>query len=66
MQVLIVESHKGKFNARQLSLLYTGFGWTQAKFTDLLPVGIGGLTLAYSWDLQDLGAQIALPKRNPR
>ena len=60
MQVLVVETHEGELDARELAFLDIGLGGAEAHFADLLPVGIGRRALADAGDLQDLGAQIVL------
>src|SRR5256886_2388920 len=51
VQILIVESHKGEFDALELALLDVRLGWAEAKLADLLPIGVGWSAFAYTWHL---------------
>ncbi len=60
MQVLVVEAHERQLDALELAFLHIGLGRAEAQLADLLPVGIGGRTLADTGDLQDRLAQLRL------
>ena len=66
VQVLVVETHEGQFDAGELAFCYVGLGCAEAELADLLPIGIGGRSLADAGDLQDFSAQIVLRGRLPR
>ena len=56
VQVLVVQTHEGQFNAGKLALGDVRFGGAKAQLTNLLPIGIGRAAIAHARNRQNLGA----------
>jgi hypothetical protein len=51
VQILVVQSHEGEFDALELALLDVRLGRAEAELADLLPIGIGRSAFAHTRNL---------------
>ena len=63
VQILVVESHEGEFDALEFALPNVRLGRAEAKLADFLPIGVGWSAFAYTWNLYDPRPQIVLCQR---
>src|SRR5262249_18717493 len=66
VQILVVESHEGEFDALEFALPDIRLGGTEAELADLLPIGVGWSALADAGNLYDPRPQIVLCLRGLR